>query len=189
MAEEKKNAKAEMPEAERHKLLDAIDSELRGAHKEQNFELLGRTYRLKTLDPAEESWADSYVAGNNFYQTARNRRAPYVAAALVSIDNIPVDQLWKMPEDAPALHKKLYDENKEFHKNWLHEQILSWLINPAKHGPIVQFLWACYLDLDTERSDALEELDPLLKKTRTGGSSSTSSLEKESSSLTPASGE
>ena len=173
----------------RHKLLDIIDNELGGAHTAEDFKVLNHTYRLRSLDPEDEEWADANVKGDNFYQTARSRRAPYVAAALVAMDGVPVEKIFTPPADMPELQRKMYDEEPKFRKMWIAEQVLAWLMNPKKHGPFVQELYGHYLTLEEKRVEALRKLDPLLAKTRTGGSSDTSSPEKESSSPTPASNE
>lgn len=176
----------EIPTAKRHALLDIIGKELAGAHHEKVFEVLGHKYAMRTLDPQEESWADSYVRGDNFYQTARNRRAPYVAAAIQAIDGVAVETLFTFPDTASDLEAKLFSSSPEYRRAWHREQVLTWLVDRDKHGPFVQHLYQSYLEIDGQRTEALENLDPLLKTTRTGGSSNTSSLEKESSSQIPA---
>ena len=193
MTEEKKDNKFDrIPTAKRHKLLDTISDGLRGAHVTRVFKVLGFKYRMKTLDPHEESWADGYVEGQNFYQTARSRRAPYVAASITHIGEMdtadkeltPRAKLFDVPDDMPDLQRDLIEGNEEFHEAWLREEMLKWLIEKDKHGPFVQELYRCYIEIEDDRAKALENLDPLSKKTPTGGSSDTSSQEKESSSAT-----
>jgi hypothetical protein len=188
MADDKKKKPEPIPAAKRHKLLGIIDGELRGAHTKDTFEVLGHKYVLRTLDPVEEAWADSYVNGENFYQTARNRRAPYVAAALKAIDDTPVEELFTPPDDLPEMQRELIDSSEEFRATWLRDEVLKWLVSKDKHGPYVQMLYHCYLEVDTKRGEAFDNLDPLSKSRRTGGQSNTSSPEKESSSPTQASG-
>jgi hypothetical protein len=84
----------------------------------------------------------------------------------------------------PDLQRDLIEGNEEFHEAWLREEMLKWLIEKDKHGPFVQELYRCYIEIEDDRAKALENLDPLSKKTPTGGSSDTSSQEKESSSAT-----
>lgn len=187
-----------LPDAKRHALLDVISGELAGAHCEADFEVLGHKYRLRTLDPQEEAWADRYVDGQNFYQTAKNRRAPYVAAALVGVYGpdsetkeerlFRVDELFTPSDDMPDIQRALIDSNSEFYATWLRDEVLKWLVAKDKHGPYVQQLYARFLELEQMRNEALENLDPL-SRGRDGKLSSTSLLGKASSSTTPASNE
>lgn len=175
------------PTAKRHRLLDIIDNELQGAHHSKTYEVLGHSYTLRTLDPDDEAWADGNVTGDNFYQTARNRRIPYIAAAIVAIDGTSVEQLFLPPTDMPEIERRLYDESSAYKKVWLREQALTWLRDVHKHGPYVQELYGHVLDLESERGEALRKLDPLRAKTPDGGSSDMSSPEKESVLPTPVS--
>ena len=172
--------KPKMLPSKKHKLLKAIDSKLRGAHVEDEVTVLGTKYKMRTLDPSEESWADQLVTGENFYQTARNRRAPYVAASMLAIWQDPTEDepegKWVTVEDLFAPDKEELEdyqvtllENPKFFSNWIRTEVFEWLTDKDKHGPYVQELYTFYISLENRRNEALENLDPLSKSHRTGG--------------------
>ena len=180
--ETKEGVKPPIPRKKKHKLLKAIDSRLKGAHVIDEVTVLGVRYKMRTLDPSEETWADSYVAGENFYQTARARRAPYVAASLLAIWDderaevnedgdgwVPVTELFAASTDELEPYQQTLLENEVFHANWTRTEVLAWLTDEDKHGPFVQQLFSFYIELENRRNEALENLDPLSKSHRTGG--------------------
>ena len=189
-----------IPDAIRHELLDVIDTELNGCHFSQPFEVLGKWYTLRTLDPAEEAWADALVDGDTLYQTARNRRAPYVAAALVGIGRsedkiVPVEELFKAPDDLPEIQLFLLREEEKYEAAWRRLEVLKWLADKNKHGPYVEELYSSYLEVHEKRTLALRAIDPLSEtpeaeasESSDGTSSDTSLPEKEFLSPIPAFG-
>ena len=84
------------PRAKPHPLREQIAAQIQGAQIEDTFSIAGRRYTLRTLWPFEETWADGLITGANFYQTGRNRRAPYVAASLQAIDGVSVRELYQL---------------------------------------------------------------------------------------------
>jgi hypothetical protein len=158
-----------LPDAKRHEVLRTISQELTDCHTARECVIYGHKYALKTLDPFEEIWADGCIDGDNVYQFARNRRAPYLAAAITAIDDIPVEKLFVATEEF---------EEKMLEKAWRRREMLRWLIE-GKHGDFIQKLWAEYLIIEEKRTHALENLDPLSKTTPNGESLATFSPEKE----------
>jgi len=161
------------PKAKRHPVLDDIKNELTGCHVHDIFEVSGRKYELRTLTPLEESWADGFVDGQNFYQTGRNRRAPYVAAALVSIDGVAMTELFVFPTDEASEGMNELMKDKAFADGWRRREALDWLTQSSQPS-VLDELWACYLELSERRNKALETVGPLSKRTPTGESSPTS---------------
>ena len=169
-----------IPRKKKHKLLEAIDAKLRGAHVIDEVTVTGDRFQMRTLDPTAESWADLQVRGENFYQTARNRRAPYVAASLVAMWDdgdpetdegprwVPVEEIFAPDEDELETYQQTLLENEPFHANWVRSEVMEWLTDKDKHGPYVQELFSFYISLEDRRNEALENLDPLSKSHRTG---------------------
>ena len=55
-----------------------------------------------------------------------------------------------------------------FLENWRRREILKWLVAKGKkHPALVQFLYNHYLELDTARNKALEQLGPLSEEEET----------------------
>jgi hypothetical protein len=185
-----------VPKAKRHRLLRDVSARLRGCHQTGTFDVFGTRYVLRTLAPNEESWTVQYVQGNDFFSAAKTKRAPTVAAAIVAVgeldesgacDVLPVEQLFEMPDDMPKGTRQLIEANDAFRKDWLRGEVLRWLVEPENHEAVIATLYDHYLGLEEKRNEALGALRPLSKRTPIGGSSATSSPEKESSSATPAS--
>lgn len=170
------------PQAEEHPLLRDLEAQMSGAQIRDVTEVCGRKYELETLWPWEESWADGYVTGLNFYQTGRNRRLPYIAASLRSIDGVPVEELFKLPASTPAEMKEQYAKNPELLVAWRREQILARLSGdrPLLQPPIVAELWLFYQELEQRRGAVLEKIGPLSTRAGDGASSLTSSQGKAS---------
>jgi hypothetical protein len=187
---------ARLPKAKRHKAVTNLSQRLKGCHKTGQIDLYGVRYVLRTIDPSEEDWTLPFVKGDDFYSTAKSKRGPTVAAAIVGwgdIDEdgnaeiVPIEDLFEVPEDMPEATMKLIKGSKRFERNWRRAEVLRWLSEPENHEMLTAQLYDRYLELDKERNEALVALDPLRKKAPTGQSSATSSPEKESSSPTLAS--
>lgn len=171
-----------LPDAEEHPLVKDIETQMTGAQIRDVTTICGRKYELETLWSHEESWADAYVGGVNFYQTGRNRRLPYIAASLRSIDGVPVEQLFKLPTSMSADLKEQFDAKPELVVAWRREQILARLVGkkPWLQPPVLAELWEFYQELEQRRSVVLEKIGPLSTRAGDGASSLTSSQGKAS---------
>lgn len=165
------------PRAEEHPLVGDIERQMSGAQVRDATMVCGRRYELETLWPHEESWADGYVSGTNFYQTGRNRRIPYVAAALRSVDGVSVEELFKLPASAPAEMKEEAAQNPALLTSWRREQIVLRLggDKPWLQPSVVAELWLFYQELEQRRASVLEKIGPLSTRVSDGASSPTSS--------------
>jgi hypothetical protein len=177
MAKEAKKQRTVMPKAKRHDVLDALAAELRGCNTTKEFEIAGHKYGLRTLTPREEGLADGYVTGANFYQTGRNRRGPYVAAALDSIDGVSIKELFQRPDDEEETMEALLDSDVDFEDNWRIGEVLRWLVANVPPA-VLSELWQCYQELERQRNEALEGIGPLSTRDLTGESSLMSALVK-----------
>lgn len=168
-----------MPTAKKHAVLEQLARELRGARTQETFEVYGRKYTLQCLDPGQESWADGFVTGQSLYQTGRNRRAPYVAAALLAVEGTPIKELFQLPPDTEqAMREMLQQADGVLEGEWRRQQVLKWLVTDLS-PPVLDALWDNYLTLVEKQKEALDALHPSLR-TATGAPSATSSQEKAS---------
>lgn len=170
------------PKAEEHPLLRDLEVQMGGAQIRDTIEVVGRKYTLETLWPWEESWADGYVGGINFYQTGRNRRVPYVAAALRAIDGVSVAELFKLPDSTPQEMRDQFDKSPELLAAWRRDAIFQRLSGdrPLLSPPVLGELWTFYQELEERRNASLEKIGPLSKRADAGQSSPTSSPAKAS---------
>lgn len=170
------------PQAEEHALVRDIEAQMGGAQIRDATTVCGHTYELETLWPHEESWADGYVKGVNFYQTGRNRRLPYLAASLRAVDGVSVEQLFKLPASTPVEIKAEFDADPTLVVAWRREQILARLggERPWLQPPVVAELWQFYQALEERRTGVLEKIGPLSTRADVGASSPTSSPAKAS---------
>jgi hypothetical protein len=183
MAEDKKEILNRMPRAKRARIIQDITTQLRGTHLQDSFEHYGHTYTLSTLEPMEEGWAEEQVVGVNAFQFGKAVRAPRLAAALRAVDGTPVKDLFEMPTEMDPNIRGLITGSKEATEAWLRSEINLW-IQEDWQPELITALYDNYLALGQRRAQSLEHLRPTPPTTPTGGSSATSSHEKESSSAT-----
>lgn len=151
------------PRAKTHPLLDSLGAQLGGTTTSETFEVSGHKYTLRTLSPLEESWADGFVAGENLYQAGRNRRAPYVAASLEAIDGTSVRELFVLPENTPDDMKETYARSPEAISDWRRREVLRW-VREVMPPPVLAELWVAYQELEKKRTEALEKIGPLSRR-------------------------
>ncbi|APU88889.1 hypothetical protein Rctr197k_069 [Virus Rctr197k] len=170
------------PQAEEDPLLRDLETQMAGTQIRDTTTVCGHVYELETLWPHEESWADGYVAGQNFYQTGRNRRLPYIAAALRSIDGKSMSVLFKLPAETPQEMRDQFAKNPELLASWRREQVFMRLggARPMLPPAVLSELWVFYQELEERRRAALEKIGPLSTRGDDGVSSPTSSQEKAS---------
>lgn len=189
MSDENKNVTVAdllgIPNAKRSKALNTLSANLRGTRIRDTRKIFGTKYTLETLEPVEETWVTNHIPGATPLQIGRNQMAPYAAAALRAIDDVPIEEHFLMPDDASKELVDAMKKSKVLRDDWLRREVLAWLMEDGNQD-LVQLLWVFYTELADRRSKALEALDPLAKS-RTGGSEEKSSPEKESSAPTLAS--
>lgn len=166
------------PKAKDHPLLQDLAKQVEGCEIRGDFQICGHTYTLETLGQEEEYWADQYVVGGTLYQTGRNRRVPYVAAALRAIDGTAVEELFR-PDDMPEEMRKAFAEDDGLVRRWRREAILNRIQDPERpifSPPVLNELWVSYQTLVGRREAALEKIGPLSPKGTDTSASSPMSL-------------
>jgi len=169
------NTKKNLPKFKRHKLLKDLDTRLKGQHITDEFEVCGAKFKLRTLSGGDEDWADGYVKGANFYQSARSRRAPYLAAALVAMYDdeedrwVPFEELIVADPDALTSAEAEVLEDEALAKEAHRAALIEWILNEDKNGNFIQELYSKHVELEKRRDEAMENMVPLSKSLRTGG--------------------
>lgn len=148
-----------MPEykAKRHTLINTIATELRKGFIEDSITIDSHKYRLRTLTEDEEVWADQFMRGNSPLTMITSRKAPRLAAALISIDDIAVADLFDYPDDMPDAYKKSLNENKTEKRYWLCLQVLYFLTDDSCR-PFIVKLYDCLDALYNKRDEAMKEI-------------------------------
>lgn len=151
-----------MPDAPDHPMLAALMTQMSGQQIVKTVEVFGVKYELSTLWPYEEAWADSLVEGMSAYQTARNRRFPYLAASIRSINGVTVREMFRLPDDTPEGVRRALEETPEAMTGWRRLQLYRRLAGapPLLVPPAVAALWVEYNGLEDMRAASLEKLAP-----------------------------
>jgi len=138
----------------KHALLEKIEQELAGVRIARPVTVAGHSYGLTVLDNADESLVKAIMPENvSMWQALSDTTTQTLAVALRSIDDTPIEILFKVTDDLPP------DERSEAVTNerkWRCKQLTAWLA--GKPGPFVRTLWNHYLELQSEASKSLEEI-------------------------------
>lgn len=162
------------PESE-HALLAAIDGELQGLHRSATKTYGGRRYTFRTTDFNEGQWAAGALGGLSSDGRAIGTKAATLCTALVSIDDVPVSQLWAPDPGEVAVYREHGLSLEDAQTMSRRGKIAAWLANPKKHPSFVEILYAFWSkELDEPRREALKKLDPLHATTADGGSDASS---------------
>ena len=124
MAEEQKATNT----AKRHSILQDLSAQLRSKAITSDVQVLGKTFKLKgPLSEDEEVWAESRTRAESIaaYNTSNNDAR--LAASLVSIDGVTVDQLFTYPDSMSKEIRDNLDANSARKRYWLMDQILAFI--------------------------------------------------------------
>lgn len=156
-----------MNEKKRHPLLQSISAELKGTRIAETVDVAGHKYQLQTLDSGDEDWVIARAGGGTMPEHFMGSITPRVAAALSSIDDVPVEQLFPVPEDLePAIRERLVS-NPEAIRAWRREQVLQF-VREELPTTVVSALNRAYSVIDERRAEAIKSLAPFSKKTLSG---------------------
>jgi len=143
--------------AKRHSVLDDLKKDLSKGFIEQEVTVLNTKFKLRSLNEDAESWADGYVRSNSPLAMVNTRRAPRLAAAIQSINDVPIDQLFMYPNDMPDGVKQALNENPIAKCYWLREQMLYFLSEDAGRS-FVNELYDTLAKMDESRDKSLEKI-------------------------------
>lgn len=143
--------------AKKNKLLETLKSELSRGFIETEVKVLGHNFKLRTLNEDDEVWADSFLRTNSAAAMLSSRKAPRLAAAIASIDNVDANGLFEYPDTMSADDKKVLDENPVQKKYWLHAQMLMFLSEDANRD-FINVLWDSYSKMEEQRAEAIKQI-------------------------------
>lgn len=139
-----------------HAKLAALAADIHGRAPTTTLTHDGRTYVLELLKPEWDEWALANVLGSTASAILMNVRLPIIAAALRSIDGVPVEELIPtdpdLPKDVASSHRVMTE--------WRKRQLLTWL------RANVDSLWveALYTAYDDMRRSYTANVSKMLTK-------------------------
>lgn len=152
-------------------LLQDLRADLLRGRIEDVFEFAGRKFRMHTLSDGESVWRDMYVSTASNVALLSSMKGATVAAAISHVDDVPVQELFSLPEDPKLVDylKNSSDDLRNYYRERMHEFMLEF------GDAIINEFHAFYRGLDERRREVIEQLKNSSKGTRTSESSSTSS--------------
>ena len=155
--------------AKRHPLLNDLSTELRGFRIAETFEVVGHKYRLQLLAPSEMDWViEKATSGANLVEMANLMSRPLIAAALLEIDNIPVAQLFQLPDDLPKEARQALEADSKVLAEWRREQIFAYLGEDVD-VEVIKELGKHYTELEDRKRKQIGEIRNLSKGTLSRG--------------------
>jgi len=188
MANEEKKEKDEgivltsLPIAKRHAALLDIQKQLAGHELEATAEVAGHKFHMTTINSDEEMWADGFMQTDSTPQAISSYRKSRLAAAIKSIDGVPVEELFDFPDGMDEDTKKQFTMSRYGQRTWQMNQLYVWLGELGM--PVIDDLAAEYQKISRQRKESIDGLKNSSTGIPGGESKDTSSPEKESSSTT-----
>ena len=142
----------------RHKLLQDLSQELTRGFIEQSYDVWGRKWTLRTLNDGEESWSDKFVVVGSTTAMLSSRRAAKLAASIQAINDVPLDQLFVLPEDTEdeRMIRSFIVSDPVRRRFWLAEKMYEFL--EEQPDELVKDLYAKYGELLDQRKKVLDDL-------------------------------
>lgn len=147
----------------RHPLLAEVSSALSGRQPSITKELLGHKYTMKLLKPEAEDWVAMHTDGTTLAATMLNARKPTVAAALASIDDVAIDQLFQ-PDEGDVKTREMLLANAKDMRDWRREQILDW-VREELDIFVTDELYAAYSSMVPKHREAMRAAENFSKET------------------------
>jgi len=183
--EEKKKEKdvtvlTSIPIAKRHALLQDIQKQLNGHELDATVEVAGFKFYMTTIDSDEEMWADGLMQTDSTPQAISSYRKGRVAAAVKSINEVPVEEMFGFPDDMDEDVRKQFEISRYGRRTWQMNQLYVWLGELPM--AVVDALAVEYQNISRQRKESLDKIKNSSTMTSGGTSKDMSSPEKESSS-------
>lgn len=141
----------------KHDLLNTIEAELAGVRIARPTTIAGHRYGLVVLNAEEESLARALTPDNiALWQAISDNSVQTLAVALKSVDDVPVEQLFALADDAP---KEDRDAALSDLPRWRCKQVATWLA--SKPGPFIRSLWTGYMGMQSDANKSLEDIRSL----------------------------
>lgn len=143
--------------AKRSLVLENLKKELSRGFLEREVEVRGHKWVLHTLNEEDETWADSFVMTTSPSALIASRKAPRLAVAIKSVDNVSTASLFEYPDDMPKELKDELNKDPVRKRFWVRDQMLAFL-NEDMHRPFIDDLHVKLMELEKERNDAITEI-------------------------------
>lgn len=156
--------------AKRHALIGDLSKELRGLRISDTFAVLGHRYKLGLLSPSEMDWVMEKASNTskNLVEMATLMQRPLIAAALAEIDDIPVAQLFQLPDDMEKATREVIEGDVKLLTEWRREQVFQFLGEDVD-VEILKELGGKYFDLESKKRAHIGEIRNLSKGTPSKG--------------------
>lgn len=149
--------------AKRHSVLGDISAGLRGLVPTSTTSIVGHTYTLTALSPEAEDWVNGQGVGNSLVGIAISTQKPRLAAAIVAIDSVPVEQLFTPGDDMTKEQREaLLSSSMENQRIWRREELLKWLRDDFDTLVIAK-LDTAYAELKSRHYEALKDAENLAR--------------------------
>lgn len=148
-------------------LLQDFKNDLLKGRIEDEIEILGRKFRMHTLNDGEIVWRDQFITTASPLTLLSSQKAPTLAAAISHIDGLPIMDQFNLPDD-PKLREFLAN-NPEDLKAHKRERLFA-LISEMP-DILISKMFIFFSGLEERRIKVIENL----KNSSTGTSSSESS--------------
>jgi len=143
--------------AKKTKVLETLRSELTRGFIETDVNILGHKFKLRTLNEDDEVWADTFLRTNSAAAMVSSRKAPRLAAAIVSIDDVSSPNLFEYPDSITQEEKKTLEDNPIQKKYWVHTQMLLFLSEDGNRD-FINALWEPYSKMEEQRAEAIKQI-------------------------------
>lgn len=145
----------------------AISEQLRGAQHTFDCVAYGHTYGMHTLEPKEEDAANGLVTSAGILQGGTMVRKAHVIVALTSIDGVPVERAFALPE-TPSPERAALLEDGEALREWRWRAMLDHFNETTPE--LFDLLFDALMKANRERADRLGRIGPLPASTPSGAS-------------------
>jgi len=143
--------------AKLHSKLEILRTELAKGFIDKSVTVRGHKFLLHTLNEDEETWADTFIRMATPAALISSRKAPRLAAAIKSFDDVPIESLFEFPDSMSAETKKSLNDNEISKKFWYRDQMLYFLSEDGNR-PFIEELYGELSKLEKERDEALKAL-------------------------------
>lgn len=167
---------------DRHKVLQDLSTELNEGFLEETYEVAGRQWTMRTLNDAAEVWSDKFIASGSLIATVSSRRAIKLAASIMAINDVPIEQLFFFAEtEAGRAEKEFVLANSIRERFWYAEKMFEYL--SEQPSQFIAELYMKYIELTNRQMKVMREVmeKNLLTRTPTPVSDAMLSQEKASS--------
>lgn len=141
--------------SKRHKILNDLKQEISRGFITEEVTVLGRVFKLKTLNEEEEAWSDQFLQPATAYSILASARVPKLALSIVSIDGLAPDQLFEYPDNWSFEEKEGHEKNAVRKLYWLRTEMMKFLAD-LDRSTILE-LWSAYSKLDQRRAEVIKQ--------------------------------